>query len=316
MDNKNIREYFFKFLDVLERLKKDLIDREEAIDTLGCGFMSNTNVLLIGEPGTAKSYAIHQFSNFLGFNNDNGYFSYLLTKFTEPSEILGTVDINELKNGKYIINTKNKLPEANIVFLDEIFNANSAILNSLLTLINEKKLLIGDLYKDLDDLIAIFGASNHTPTDPLLQAFFDRFPIRTLVKGIESKDYKKLLGNEFKIEKKVLDNKNQKEILKKEESIVFSKLINEKIIEKYIDVESESSILNRFTSIISTLKKEEDIFISDRNLKFYIKMIIAHSMLRESSLDPTIKNDDLIFVLSKIWNNEEQKDAIESIILH
>jgi MoxR-like ATPase len=94
-------------------------------------------LLLVGPPGTAKSDLVLKFKDALGLA-DEDYFEYMLTRFTEPSEIIGPIDINQLRDGRYIRREKGKLPTARLAFLDEIFKSNSAILNILLTIINEK----------------------------------------------------------------------------------------------------------------------------------------------------------------------------------
>ncbi|WGS65174.1 AAA family ATPase [Marinitoga aeolica] len=312
-ESNGLNEMFENYLNVINELKKIILNKDDVIEAISCSFITNTNVLLVGEPGTAKSMIINEFSKLMGFDNEEGYFHYLLTKFTEPSEVLGSLNISELKKGKYVINTKNKLPEANVVFLDEVFNANSAILNSLLTIINEKKLLIGDVYKSLDDLIVIFGATNHTPTDPLLKAFYDRFPIRVLVEGLDRRDYEELLNREFEIEENNIKH-SKKSLFKREESISFAKKMNEYIIKKYFELKHDKYIISLLDRI-EILKKDRDIFISDRNLKFYVKNMIAYSMIRNESLDLQLNLEDVKFILSKIFNNEEQKDEIERILL-
>ena len=91
-----------------------------------------------GPPGTAKSDLVLKFKDAIGVDGRD-YFEYMLTRFTEPSEIIGPIDINLLRDGRYIRRKQGKLPTARLAFLDEIFKSNSAILNILLTIINEKK---------------------------------------------------------------------------------------------------------------------------------------------------------------------------------
>lgn len=310
--SENFLKYFMKFVEGTRKLKSVLVDRDEEIDTIACAFLTGTNVLLIGEPGTGKSLVVNEFAKLVGMGPENGYFHYLLTKYTEPSEILGPIDIKSLREGKYEVITKNKLPEASLVFLDEVFNANSAILNSLLTLINEKKLILGNMYKNMDDLICVYGASNHVPQDPLLLAFFDRFPIRLLVKHVEPsvENYKKLLQKEISIE--VSDKVDT--ILTRKESIKFAKEFNRLVttrIEELIDNDFLKSVFNS----VKYLKSGAEIFISDRNLKHIVKMIVAYSMLRSEKTSAVPNKTDIIFILTKIWNNEEQKDEIERFLV-
>ncbi|KLO23489.1 AAA family ATPase [Marinitoga sp. 1155] len=318
MDNKNkylkseLNNKFFDYIELIDDLKGIFIERDEEIETIACGYITGTNVLLIGEPGTGKSLIIKKFANLLGMDFGNGYFHYLLTKYTEPSEIIGPLDINKLKEGKYEVITNNKLPEANLIFLDEIFNANSAILNSLLTLINEKKLILGNIYKDIEDLIVVYGASNHMPSDNLLKAFLDRFPIRLLVKSIspDVDNYKKLLNKEIKIESS--DETQAK--FNREESIEFAKNMNKFIINRVEEL-IDFRFIRSFFSKLKLLKLDGGIFISDRSIKSLIKMIIAHSMIKSERLNAEPTFEDIRFVLSKIWTDEEQKYEIERILV-
>lgn len=313
----DLRTYFEKFQEVVNSLKQTLIERDEVIEGIACGFMSQTNVLLIGEPGTAKSLVINKFAKMMGMDSENGYFHYLLTKYTEPAEVLGTVDITKLREGKYEIITKNKLPEASVVFLDEVFNANSAILNSLLTIINEKKLIIGNIYKDMSNLMVVYGASNHVPDDPLLKAFFDRFPIRVKVDSISPTDnnIKTLLDKEFKIENESISKQNEVNLFNREEAIEFSKMMNQHIVDYYYKYIKESRELKNVLRLLRHLK-ENGVFISDRNIKNIIKNIIAHTILKSEKLEPKTTDDDSIrFIVTKIWNKEEEKDEIERLLM-
>src|SRR5699024_10873117 len=105
------------------------------IEGMLVALLSKQHILLIGEPGTGKSLLSMEFANII---DKSSYFQWLMTKYTTPEEIFGALSIKELEKGVHKRNTNGKLPEAELVFLDEIFKSNSAILNSLLTLINER----------------------------------------------------------------------------------------------------------------------------------------------------------------------------------
>ena len=122
------------------------------------------------------------------------YFQWLLTKFSTPEEIFGAVSLKSLEQDDYRRVTDHKLPEAHIAFLDEIFKANSSILNALLTLINER-LFHNGRERVIVPLITMFGASNELPDEDELTALFDRFMLRFMV------DY---IGEEFRFEFLVL----------------------------------------------------------------------------------------------------------------
>src|SRR4051794_211302 len=119
-------------------LGRFFVQKQDLIDLMVVAAVAQEPLLLVGPPGTAKSELVLKFKDALNIADDD-YFEYMLTRFTEPSEIIGPIDINQLKGGAYIRRVEGKLPTAKLAFLDEIFKSNSAILNILLTIINEKK---------------------------------------------------------------------------------------------------------------------------------------------------------------------------------
>jgi MoxR-like ATPase len=158
----------------LADVKSELADRDEAVDLVALAALCSEHALLIGPPGTAKTYLIERFRRLL----DVRTFSYLLTRFTEPAELFGPMDFRTFRDeGAYRINSAGMLPEAEIAFLDEIFQGSSAILNSLLTLINERRYYNGGEVVQAS-LVTLLGSSNDIPDDPLLAAFSDRFLLR------------------------------------------------------------------------------------------------------------------------------------------
>src|SRR5689334_7649724 len=120
---------------VAYELTNHFLDKDEIIRLLMISVLAGEHMVLIGPPGTAKSAMIRMFARLV----DARYFEYLLTRFTEPNELFGPVDIRAFREGTYTRKVETMLPESEIVFLDEIFRSNSAILNSLLTILNERK---------------------------------------------------------------------------------------------------------------------------------------------------------------------------------
>src|SRR3954468_23834913 len=159
--------------EVLEPMKQAFVGKDEIVDLMGVALVAGENLFLLGPPGTAKSLLVHD----LGRRLEGRTFEYLLTRFTEPNELFGPFDIRKLREGELITNTEGMLPEASLVFLDELLNANSAILNSLLTALNERVFRRGKESRPLQALLFV-GASNHLPEDDALKALFDRFLLR------------------------------------------------------------------------------------------------------------------------------------------
>src|ERR1041385_8835097 len=142
--------------DVLEPMKRDFVGKDEVIDLLGVCLMGGENLFLFGPPGTAKTALVHN----LAARLEGRTFDYLLTRFTEPNELFGPFDIRKLREGELLTNTEGMLPEASLVFLDELLNANSAILNSLLVALNERLFRRGKETRPLAALM--FRSEEHT----------------------------------------------------------------------------------------------------------------------------------------------------------
>jgi MoxR-like ATPase len=113
---------------VARTLEAAFLGKSEAVRLMLVAAVAGEHMVLIGPPGTAKSALIRLFAKLI----DARYFEYLLTRFTEPNEIFGPIDIQAFRSGEYQRRMDGMLPQAEIVFLDEVFKANSAILNSLL----------------------------------------------------------------------------------------------------------------------------------------------------------------------------------------
>lgn len=173
---------------VVEPLKARFVGRDEVIDLIALAVVAGEHLLLYGPPGTAKSALVREFASAV----HGRYFEYLLTRFSEPNELFGPVDLVKLRAGTVATVTTGMLPEAEFAFLDELFNANSAILNNLLTVLNERVYRRGAETHQLP-LISTFAASNHLPDDEALGALFDRFLLRVRVDSLPCEQLPALL---------------------------------------------------------------------------------------------------------------------------
>lgn len=161
-------------IDIQYALNQQFAEREEVVKGLLIAMIARQHVLLIGPPGTAKSALVSDLSKRITGTN---YFQWLLTRFSTPEELFGPASLHELEKGVYKRNTVDKLPEAHMAFLDEVFKGNSAILNALLTLINER-IFYNDGIMQVP-LFSLIGSSNEYPEEGEgLEAFFDRFLLR------------------------------------------------------------------------------------------------------------------------------------------
>jgi len=175
-----------KFGATRHELDEALIERDEEIDLVLTALIAQEHVLLVGPPGTAKSLLLDALARWL----DGRRFTALLTKFSQPEELFGPISLKGLKEDRFVRVTTGKLPEAELVFLDEIWKASSAILNTLLRLLNERVFDAGDGALVSVPLKICVAASNEWPQQfeggKELHALFDRFTFRKSVRPILS----------------------------------------------------------------------------------------------------------------------------------
>ena len=173
-----------------DALLTGLVERDLPVRLALIASLAGEHLLMVGPPGTAKSLVARRLH--LAFAKSS-YFERLLTRFTVPEELFGPLSIKGLEEDRYERLTEKYLPTASIAFLDEIFKANSAILNSLLTLLNEREFDNGTR-REKTPLIAVIGASNELPESEELDALFDRFLLRVHVGPISKAAFPELIG--------------------------------------------------------------------------------------------------------------------------
>lgn len=282
-----------KLNSVLNYIKNSFVGKDEIIDLLGLSLIARENAFLLGPPGTAKSAIIRTLSECI---KDGQNFEYLLTRFTEPNEIFGPFDIRKLKEGELATNTDGMLPEASLVFLDEIFNANSAILNSLLMALNEKIFRRGKETKHIPALMFV-GASNVLPEDESLNALLDRFLIRIKVDYVNPDLLEQVLLAGRKLES------GDKEV---KPTILPNEIIELQQITKTIDL---SPIRKEFVDLIHSLRNT-GIKVSDRRA-VKIQNLIAASAVMCNRTEAILSD---LWVLKYIWDTEEQIEILAGVI--
>ncbi len=165
-----------------------LVERRHLLELLFMGLITDEHLLLIGPPGTAKSMAVKRAAAAI----DARYFEYLIGRFSEPNELFGSLDLAALQRGVVEPVTTNMLPEAQIAFLDEIFLGSTAILNTLLSILNERTYKRGPVQRSVP-LRSCVSASNALPDDPMLAAFADRFLYTIFLEPVREENMSALL---------------------------------------------------------------------------------------------------------------------------
>jgi len=284
------------------RLQQQFLAKDEIIRLLLISVLAGEHLLLIGPPGTAKSALVRTLAQLL----DARYFEYLLTRFSEPNELLGPVDIRAFREGSYRRRTESMLPTAEIVFLDEIFKANSAILNSLLTLLNERRVHIGAERIEVP-LLALFAASNEVPTDDSLAALLDRFLLRVRSHNLDSFHFHRLLALGLAHERRGLLGEptgaapagplvSAAELMQLRRQLLSRLTFGEDFLASY-------------KALIVQIRGE-GISISDRRAVKLLKLCAASAML-----DGRAQADEGdLFVVAHSWNSPEQSEILDGIV--
>ncbi len=186
--NSSIDSSVLALRGAIQSASSGLIERGALVETIALAAVAGEHVLVIGPPGTAKSEAARRIALALG----GRYFEYLLGRFTEPGEIFGPVDLVKLREGYVETRVEGMLPEADFAFLDEIFLGSTAILNTLLGVLNERTFRRGHTALSCPLRCAI-GAANAVPGEPSLEAFADRFLLRVYLEPVPDTRLEELL---------------------------------------------------------------------------------------------------------------------------
>ncbi|HRI66678.1 MAG TPA: AAA family ATPase [Polyangium sp.] len=278
-------------------LERQFLGKDEIIRLLMISVVAGEHCVLLGPPGTAKSALIRSLAELMQAQ----YFEYLLTRFTEPNEIFGPVDIVAFREGTYRRNTQGMLPESEIVFLDEVFKANSAILNALLTLLNERKFTSGGKVMRCP-LISVFAASNEVPGDETLNAIFDRFLLRVHSDNLDAYHFSELLQRGIQHEIRQMSGSAAQPLLTARELADLGKSFGGRM-------NFSDNFLSAYKGIVFQIRAE-GISLSDRRVVKMLKLFAASAYLDGRS---TTDASDF-FVLKHIWNNQDQAAILEGIV--
>jgi MoxR-like ATPase len=288
-----------KLREVGRTLGQRFLDKEELIRLMLVALIAGEHMLIVGPPGTAKSALVRHLARLI----DARYFEYLLTRFSEPSELFGPVDIKAFREGTYVRRTEAMLPEAEIVFLDEIFKSNSAILNSLLGILNERRFFTGSTTIQVP-LGSLYGATNEIPNDEALAALFDRFLIRAMSENLDSFHFLALLDRGVRAE--IAQASGADERIAPLVSLSEVRRVHARM-ETLLRFPEE--FLARYKGLLFQIRAE-GVSVSDRRAVKLLKLFAANALLDGRSL----VNDSDFFVLKHIWNTVDQAPLLKDLV--
>jgi MoxR-like ATPase len=285
--------------DVARDLDERFLDKGELVRLMLVTLLAGEHMLLVGPPGTAKSALVRHLSRLV----DARYFEYLLTRFSEPNELFGPVDIKAFREGSFVRRIEAMLPEAEIVFLDEIFKSNSAILNALLSILNERRFFTGSQSVKVP-LCSLFGATNEIPNDDALGAIFDRFLVRALSENLDSFHFRGLCDRGIRGEIAELTGAN--ETIPHLISLAEIRRVQARL-GQFLTFPEEW--MARYKGFIFQIRSE-GISVSDRRVVKLLKLFAASAILDGR---PTV-NDGDFFILRHVWNSPEQVAILDDIV--
>ncbi len=259
-------ENLLKTAQALRELVQDatfgMVGRAQMAELMLLASVASEHLLVIGPPGTAKSAVVRRVAQALG----GRYFEYLLGRFTEPSELFGPVDLSKLRQGVVETDVTGMLPEADIAFLDEVFLGSTAILNTLLGLLNERRFRRGHTNLQVPLKLCV-GASNQLPDDEALAAFADRFLLHLFIESVPDHQLEELLTGGWQIELTDAQAKHSLDALVQLRNSV-----------RQVDVAPARAILANAVRAL----RAAGVQLSDRRIVKAQKLIAAAALLRAS----------------------------------
>ena len=286
---------------IIETLNKGIHERDETIAVSFLAALSDQNVFLFGPPGTAKSLIARRLSHAF---ETSSYFEYLMHRFSTPEDVFGPVSITELKKDNFLRKTEGFLPRADFAFLDEIWKSSPAILNTLLTITNEK-LFRNGAEIEAAPLKALIAASNETPPPGQgLEALYDRFLVRLDVSPMKEKGNFELLLNAqpTRAELELSDGL----AIKHEEWEQWCKDIHA--------IKLSQETLNVIHDIRLTFEekgKELDVYVSDRRWQkaaIFLKAAAFFCERKETNLA------DTLLLRHCLWTTKENREEVVKIV--
>lgn len=284
--------HFKKLSEIRQALNAKFYERENEVEGMLVALLARQHMLLIGPAGTAKSALSVELAKIV---QGTTYFQWLLTKFSTPEELFGPLSLKDLEQGVYKRVTTAKLPEAHVVFLDEIFKSNPAILNSLLTLINER-LFYNDGLPIQTPLMSVIGASNEYPDeDEELGALFDRFLLR------------------FEVDL-IADDSNFVAMMQGADHDVQMPSITLAQLEQLQHLTDNVCIPDDVYDVLSRIRvelRDEGIRPSDRRFKQSLSVLQARAFIHEREV---VQVEDVAILEHVLWETIDQKEAVSAII--
>ena len=294
-----------KISSIVTDVNKGVYDKDCELKLALLAAIAGESILILGPPGVAKSMIARSIKNVF---EDANSFEYLMSRFSTPDEVFGPVSIAKLKDSEqYERITEGYLPNADVVFLDEIWKAGPAIQNSLLTVLNEKIFRNGNREMHLP-LKLLIAASNELPAQGEgLEALWDRFLIRIVSKSIrKEEDFYRMLLDDSDVAGNVRYPISQEEYNDWQKGIDKVK-VGDDVLKTITFIRQK---LNDVLVDDSELRKS--IYVSDRRWKKIFRLLKVEAYMRGHK---EVELSDLYIIHHCLWNNPNEYIDVKDIVL-
>ena len=303
-----------RLMEAIRKLSSGLIERETEVRLLLLAALSKEHILYLGPPGTAKSELGRRLSTLCSGH----YFERLLTRFSVPEELFGPLSMKALEEDQYIRQIDGYLPTADVAFIDEIFKANSAILNTLLTILNER-LFDNGSKRFRVPLLCLVGASNELPESEELDALYDRFLIRRQVKQVSPAGLMDMLtAHKGKWQASSLGHPGEPLSESDSEEVTGTLLTQEDFETTRRRAEKEVEVPGDVLNVVADLRHylqdqcEPPVYVSDRRL---VKSIALLQVAAYSSGRKYVTPRDCMLLQHVLWQRPEEAERIYEWLL-
>ncbi|MDL2248156.1 AAA family ATPase [Tyzzerella sp. OttesenSCG-928-J15] len=288
-----------KMRNVMAELNGLFAEREELVEYLAIALLTRNNLFILGKPGQAKSMIIDNFRNrIVGAKQ----FKIALNKEANEEMLFGRIDLPSLIQGKTTMITDGKIPDSDIVFLDELFKANDGILNSLLAALNEREYTNEGKLMNIPT-ISFFSASNEIPdfkdkSEQSLLALYDRFPIKIVTENIQDK------RNRLKI-------LEQKQNTPNKQPLYYFTLEELRQMQAEVKTVTIPSRINEAMDYILCEIREKGVFVSDRKFLEYSPIVQTKAWLEGRT---EVMLSDLLILKNYLWFLPKEIGIIEAVL--
>lgn len=291
---------------LLKKLNNNIYEKESELALSLLAAIAGESIILLGPPGVAKSMIGRRLAGI--FENARS-FEYLMSRFSTPDEIFGPVSISKLKDSdSYERVVKGYLPDADVVFLDEIWKAGPAIQNTLLTVINEKIFRNGEQTLRLP-LKLLIAASNELPANGEgLEALWDRFLIRVECRNINRpENFSKMLLDESDDVMEV----GEEHISAKEYGMWQDEIKEIKVSD---DILKKLNAIRQSLHYVHLSNGDEprSVYVSDRRWKKIMRLLKSEAFLHDRDC---VATEDLLPIYHCLWQEPEERDAMRDIVI-